>query len=656
MCGIVGAISLTGPRPFPTETLERMLNAIYHRGPDDGHSYAEPGIAFGARRLSIIDVAHGRQPMTNEDGQVVVAFNGELFDYPEFRGKLLAAGHQLKTHCDTEAWAHLYEDQGEQVFREARGQFAACIWDRRERKLLLGRDRAGIAPLYYATVDGWLLWSSEIRGLLASGMLPVEADRRGLDYYFNFFCLPTDRTCFAGIRMLPPGHQMIVNEGQIQRQCYWDLDFPDAGEERTFANLDDAEQELERLLQDSVSRRLVSEVPVCCYISGGLDSTTVLGLVSRARQQPIQSFSISLKNSGPINERDQAMESARVLNCPLEILSLTSRQIADAYPEQILASEGPVFDTSSACLLLLAKRVREMGYKVALTGEGADELLAGYVWFRYAHRFHLPGQPLQRLLRGLVSMSVGATRKHQHPLRAFHGYRIAQQNSYDLIGQAREVLYSPAMWEAVGDYSPYQDVPGLCSDRIGKWAPLNRSLYAGFKIMLPGLLLAAKSDRITMHSAVEGRYPFLDERVVDFCASIDPRLKLRGKENKWILRQVAARTLPPRIANRPKTMFRAYLSANFLGPNRPAWVDQLLSEESLRKTGYFDPHGVMQARQAQQIRSQRSLRKYILDTGLMGVISTQLWHHLYIDPTLADLPHWQALPGPVVPKTTTVTT
>ena len=628
-----------------------MLDAIYHRGPDDGHSFSEPGIAFGARRLAIIDVAHGRQPISNEDGQVVVAFNGELFDYPELRQQLIAKGHQLKTHCDTEAWSHLYEDQGEEVFLHGRGQFATSIWDRRQQKLLLGRDRVGISPLYYATIDGWLLWSSEIRGLLASGMLPIEPDRKGLDYYFNFFCLPTDRTCFAGIQMLPPGHQLSVQGGEIKRTCYWDLDFPDAGQERRFSNLVEAEQELEQLLQESVSRRLISEVPVCCYISGGLDSTTLLGLVSRAREQPIQSFSISLDDSGPINERDQAIESARVLNCPLEILSLNSRQIADAFPEQILASEGPVFDTSSACLLLLAKRVREMGYKVALTGEGADELLAGYVWFRYTHRFQLPGQPIQRALRSLVSLAVGRTRRHQHPLNAFHGYRIAQQNSYDLIGQAREILYSPQMWRDVGDYSPYQDVPGKCEERIGKWAPLNRSLYAGFKIMLPGLLLAAKSDRITMNSSVEGRYPFLDERVVDFCASIDPDLKLRGKENKWLLRQVAARTLPPQIANRPKTMFRAYLTANFLGENRPAWVDQLLSEESLRKSGYFDPRGVQLARRIQLSRSKRSLRKYILDTGLMGVISTQLWHHLYIDPTLADLPDWRSLKTRLVSAT-----
>ncbi len=643
MCGIVGAISLDGSRTFPEQTLDRMSNAIRHRGPDDGHSFSEPGISFAARRLAIIDVAHGRQPIANEDGQVQVAFNGELFDYPVLREELLKKGHQLKTHCDTEAWAHLYEEYGEDVFLKARGQFAACIWDRKQKKLLLGRDRAGISPLYYTVVDNWLLWSSEIRGLLATGMVDARPDRLGLDFYFNFFCLPSERTCFEGIQILSPGYQLKVQNGKIEKKCYWDLDFPDAGSERRFENSAQAEEELGHLLQESVRRRLISEVPVCCYLSGGLDSTTVLGLVTKAREQPIQSFTISLDRSGPVDERDQAVESAEILKSPLEILRLNSLDIANAFPEQIVASEGPVFDTSSCCLMLMAKRVREMGYKVALTGEGADELLAGYVWFRYAHQRQIPGRPGIRLFRRLVSLTAGGGRTHQHPMDAFHGYRIAQQSSYELIGQSREVLYSQEMWKSVGDYSPYQDVPGICEKRIDRWEPLNRSLYAGFKIMLPGLLLAAKSDRVTMNSSVEGRYPFLDEAVVDFCASIDPKLKLRGKQNKWLLRQVAARTLPPQIANRPKTMFRSYLMANFLKENRPPWVDQLLSKESIEKTGYFQHAGVERARHAQMTKRRRSMGRYILDMGLMAVLSTQLWHHLYIDPSLADLPDWTGI-------------
>jgi len=643
VCGIVGAIALDGRPEFPPQALSQMCQAIRHRGPDDEHHFQEPGVALGARRLAIIDVAHGRQPISNEDGQIQVAFNGELYDYPKLREELLGKGHTFQTHCDTEAWAHLYEEHGDDVFLKARGQFAASIWDRRKRRLMLGRDRAGISPLYYTIAGKWLLWSSEVRGLLASGMVEARPDRKGLDYFFNFFCMPNQRTCFEGIHMLPPGHQLTVQDGRVDVRCYWDLDFPDAGEERRFASPDVAIEEFEHLLTTSVKRRLFSEVPVCCYISGGLDSTSVLGLVSRTREQPIQAFSLSLQDSGPVDERIQAEESASVLNCPIDVLSIDQHEIAQAFPEQIVATEGPVFDTSTACLMLLAKRVHERGFKVALTGEGADELLAGYIWFRLAQQYRMPGDPVARLFRRILPRVVGGGRKHQAPLKAFYGTRIAQQTSYELIGQAREVLYSDAMWRDVDDYSPYEDVPGACDDRIQRWSTLNQSLYAGFKIMLPGLLLAGKSDRITMNSSIEGRYPFLDEDVVDFCSQLPIDMKLRGKENKWLLRQVAARTLPAQIAGRPKTMFRAHLTNNFLRPGAPSWVQQLLSAESLQKTGYFNPTGVARAIKVLERQKSRSLGRYALDMGMIGVISTQLWHHLFIDPTLADLPDWKGV-------------
>ncbi|TWT61185.1 asparagine synthase (glutamine-hydrolyzing) [Rubinisphaera italica] len=640
MCGIVGAISLDGRPEFPASTLEKMCQAIQHRGPDDEHKYFEPGLAIGARRLSIIDVAHGRQPISNEDGQIQVAFNGELFDFPILREQLIQKGHTFKTHCDTEAWAHLYEEHEDDVFLQARGQFAACVWDKKKRKLLLGRDRAGIAPLYYTVVGNWLLWSSEIRGLLASGLVKAQPDRLGLDYFFNFFCMPTRRTCFEGIHMLPPGHQLTVENGKMNVRCYWDLDFPDAGDERQFKNPAQAEEEFAEILEASVRRRLFSEVPVCCYISGGLDSMTILGTVSRVREKPIQAFTLSLEDSGPVDEREQAEESAKVLNCPIDVLSIKPTEIAKAFPEQIVATEGPIFDTSTACLMMLAKRVHERGFKVALTGEGADELLAGYIWFRMAQKFHFPGHPLPRLFQKVLPLIVGGGRKHQAPMAAFHGTRIAQQTSYELLGQSREVLYSDQMWKAVGDYSPYEDVPGNCDDRIRKWSSLNQSLYAGFKIMLPGLLLAGKGDRITMNSSVEGRYPFLDEALVEFCSQIPVDMKLRKGQNKWLLRQVAARTLPTQISGRPKTMFRAHLMANFLAPDSPRWVSQLLSEEALKKSGYFNPRGVQRAIEVQKRGGKRSMRRYVLDMGLMATLSTQLWHHLYIDPTLCDLPDW----------------
>ena len=225
-----------------------MTAAIAHRGPDDEHIHIEPGVALGTRRLAIIDVAGGRQPLSNETRDVWVAFEGELYEYPELREQLLQHGHRLSTHCDTEAWVHLYEELGEGVFLKAEGQFSVSLWDQRERKLMLARDRVGIGPLYYAQCDGWLLWSSEIKGLLASGLIEAEPDPRGLDYAFNFFSMPNERTCFANIRQIPPGHYAVVKDGDFRIRQYWDLDFPDAGSEVRFANPTHGADELEALL------------------------------------------------------------------------------------------------------------------------------------------------------------------------------------------------------------------------------------------------------------------------------------------------------------------------------------------------------------------------------------------------------------------------
>src|SRR6516165_9383616 len=234
MCGITGAVDLRGTRRFSHERLLTMTAAIAHRGPDDEQVHIEPRVALGARRLSIIDLAGGRQPIGNEDGSVWVAFNGELFEYPELREQLLARGHRLLTRCDTEAWVHLYEDLGEQVFFQAHGQFGVSLWDRNRRTVYLARDRIGISPLFYTEADGWLLWASEIKSLLASGMITARPDVRGLDYFFNFFCAPLRRTFFEGIHSVAPGHYVRVHDGRLEHHRYWDLDFPDAGAERRY--------------------------------------------------------------------------------------------------------------------------------------------------------------------------------------------------------------------------------------------------------------------------------------------------------------------------------------------------------------------------------------------------------------------------------------
>src|SRR5271154_6349811 len=381
MCGIAGAIDLTGTREFSHHRLLSMTGAIAHRGPDDEQIHIEPGVALGARRLSIVDLAGGAQPIANEDGSIWVTQNGEIFEYPELQSELRARGHRLATRCDTELWVHLYEDLGEGFFEKTRGQFAVALWDRKNRTVILGRDRVGICPLYYTEADGWLLWGSEVKALLSSGLVAARPDPKGIDLFFNTFCAGTTRTFFEGIKSIPPGHFLRVRDGRVEQKQYWDLDFPDAGAERRQQDPTSLVDELEFLMRQAVERRLRGDVPVVSYISGGLDSTVVLGLSSRQRGSAVPSFTIGLDRAGP-DERTHARESAQALGSALTTVTMNRADIVAAYPELIRAAEGPVMDSSCACLMRLASAVHAQGYKVVLTGEGADEALAGYAWFK----------------------------------------------------------------------------------------------------------------------------------------------------------------------------------------------------------------------------------------------------------------------------------
>jgi asparagine synthase (glutamine-hydrolysing) len=653
MCGIAGALDLTGRRSFSTARLLAMTGAIAHRGPDDEQVHQEPGLAMGVRRLSIVDLEGGRQPIANEDRTIWAAYNGELFNYPELLPDLLSRGHTLATRCDTEAWVHLYEDYGEELFEHVNGQFALALWDRKQRRLLLPRDRMGVCPLYYAEADGWLLWASEVKALFASGLVVPRPDPKGVDYFFNFMCAGTSRTFFEQVRSVPPGHYLRIQDGRVELRKYWDLDFPDAGLERRLEDPGPFVEELQERLARAVERRLIGDVPVVSYLSGGLDSTTVLGLTRAVRGEAVPSFTIGLDGAGP-DERSKSAESAQELGSRLTTVTMRRADIAVAFPELITAAEGPVLDTSCACLLRLAQMVRARGYKVALTGEGSDEGLAGYFWFksqklRDALFRRLPGSArlARRWLHAIAGGRMRAPALKATPERAIGGVRPVQQDMFELAAQNRLVLYSDALWERLGDHDAYGDLD-ITNSRIGRWDPLNQSLYVAFRVTFAGLLMIAKGDRVARAASIETRYPFLDHDVITFCASIAPEYKLHGMTDKWILRQVAARALPPRIAHRPKTMFRASLSGTFLGPDRPAWVDQLLSPESLRTGGYFDPDAVARERAGLTRRwFLPSPRRFLLDVGLTSVITTQLWHHLYCGGGLCELPAWTSGGSPL---------
>lgn len=652
MCGIAGILDLTGKREPSRAKVERMAEALLHRGPDDKGYLFAPGLGLASRRLSIVGLGDGNQPIFNEDRTVAVVYNGELFDYPERKAELEAKGHVFRTHTDTEIIVHLYEEHGEDVFQELKGQFALALVDFTKRTVFLARDRVGICPLHWSQQGDWLVFGSEIKALLASGEVAAAADPRGLDHMFTFFAMGARRTMFEGVNSLLPGHYLKIEFRQdarrteIRERRYWDFDFPDAGQEEDPEDSNKLIEDFEATFRRAVEIRLRADVPVVGYLSGGVDSAYVLANASKVRGSPVPSFTIQIPGKG-LDETDDALVTARHLGSQPTILRCDSKVITDAYPRLISAADCPVIDTSCAALWCLANEVHNQGYKVALTGEGSDEAFAGYVWFkmrnltywldiagsqssdsfsRFIRKRAAPGTKLDDLRR--IDETVGGAH--------------AQMLLYHLVSQSRDRYFSADLKDRLGDKNAYEDL-SLDLERMRRWSPLNQSLYFGYKVMLAGLLMNHKGDRIAMANSVETRYPFLDDDVIAFASRLHPRWKLRGlTRDKYLLRQAAARMLPKEVAFRPKGMFRAPMAETFLN-DPPPFVQQLISEEALRKTGYFDVEAV---RRDIALFGKGKAAKLgtFASMGLNGVLATQLWHHLYLDGSLCDLPNHEPKP------------
>ena len=645
MCGIAGVIDLAGRPTAPPDALRRMADAIVHRGPDDDGYLDLPHLGLANRRLSIVGLADGKQPIGNEDGTVQCVFNGEFFEYPEKRRELEARGHRFRTHTDTELLPHLWEDHGEGLFDHLKGQFAFCVYDTRANVVVLARDRFGICPLYWTVRrhggSTYLLFASEVRALLASGMVPAEPDVRGLNHVFSFFAVPGPTTCFQGVNLLPPGRYLRVRLGPdaaVEERTYWELDFPDRGQEEDPPEAT-AVAEYERLFVQSVERRLRADVPVVSYLSGGVDSSVVAAVASQVLGRPIPTFTVAVRAKG-FDESPEADLVARHIGTTPVVADYSHAEVRDTYPDLIAAAEFPVVDTSAAALLRLARSVREHGYKVALTGEGADEFLAGYPWFKTHRLMSVLGTRVGNRLRALALRVTGQPRFPMSLLRESQEY-VGGHNGwldvYGMMGLSKLRFYSDDLKRDLIGRTPYAEI-GLNRDKLLRWHPFHRGIALGARVMLAGHLLASKGDRVAMWESVELRPPFLDEDLVAYTNRLHPRWKLRHLRDKYLLRKVAEKYVPREIAWRRKKMFRAPLdSFHLTDPDRPAWIDQVLSPESLRKTGYFDAGAVAKWRAAVP-GMRRTLTRTTVEMGLAAVTATQLWHHLFISGDLADLP------------------
>lgn len=626
-----------------------MLGLIRHRGPDSFGVYVDENVGLGSSRLSILDLEGGDQPIHNEDQTVWVVYNGEIFNYPELRVELEAGGHRFYTHTDTELLVHLYEDHGFGFFEKLNGQFAFALWDKKRKLLFLARDRLGIRPLFYLRQGARLLFGSEIKAIFADLAVPREIEARTVADVFTCWSPVGADTAFRGVEQLLPGHFAVFEDGALRTAPYWELVFDDgrAQPQRTDAAY---REELEALLLDATRIRLRADVPVGAYLSGGLDSTYVTALVKKRFDNRLKTFSVSFTD-GRFDEAPYQEAAVKALATDHSMIRCTDRDIGENLPRVIWHTEVPLTRTAPVPLFLLSGLVRENSFKVVLTGEGSDELFAGYDIFKEdrIRRFwaRRPGSTLRpALLRRLYPDIFRAeSRKAASFLEAFFGkslemvdspiysHRLRWENTAHIKAFfSEEFRYraeaSPSLEERV--------TASLPSDFMG-WHPLSRAQYLEITLFLSNYLLSSQGDRVAMGHSVEGRFPFLDYRVVQFSCRLPPRLRLNGLADKYLLRQAAKEVIPPAIAARPKQPYRAPIARCFLGDKRPDYVEELLSPASLRRFGCFDPQKVGKLvdkgrKQDGRLLSERE------NMALVGIVSTQLLLTQFVH-DFAFLPH-----------------
>jgi len=650
MCGIAGMIHLRGQVSICRRTLTRMVRTLEHRGPDEEGYFVQPGIGLASRRLSIVGLQDGQQPVYNEDRSIVAVFNGELFEYLELREWLAGHGHTLRSHTDSELLVHFWEQYGEQMLPHLRGQFAFALVDLRKRTLILARDRVGICPLHWSRQGDWLIFGSEIKALLASEMIPRAADLKGLDNIFTFFCMPGERTAFQGIQSIPPGQYLRIDFGNsagdpgIRQKTYWDFEFPDQGQEDPDTDGGKVVARFDETLRTAIARRLRADVPVAAYLSGGVDSSLVLAL-SRRIMGELSTFTAQVGDP-TLDESSVALQTAADFGANHHTVPCSDTELANLFPQTVVAADCPVVDPNAGSLHALSDAVHRAGYKVVLTGEGADEDLAGYVWFKAHRLFSNIGwdgfRPAVSAIRYVFSTRYPrAPRGEFDRINDVLGGLHAQTLVYHLTSIPKWSLLRSDVLHEIAPDSAYDQLR-FDASRVRRWHPLNRSLYMTYKTQLAGLLLNHRGDRASMANSVEARYPFLDEDLIEFCSRIHPRWKLRGLSgDKYLLRMAAERYLPKRLAWRRKSMFRAPFASTFLRSGAP-YVRQLISPESLKKADYFSASAVTKLLARIQNGSRHQPLRIFYEMALCAVLGTQLWHHLFLGGGLCELPEWSA--------------
>lgn len=640
MCGICGIVSLKG-EAVARDMLTKMIDPIVHRGPDESGVQVMGACGFGHVRLSIVDLASGQQPMSTEDGRYVIVFNGEIFNHVALRERLVAKGRRFRTQCDTEVILHMYAEMGTECVREFNGQWAFAIWDRLEGSLFLSRDRLGIRPLYYTRTGEHFMFASEIKALVRNPTVSRRLNLKGLDNVLTLWSIVPPQTAFEGIYQVPPGHSLMLAGEKQTSQQYWALSYSDADTQKTE---DQYADELMELLVDSTRLQFTSaDVPVGAYLSGGLDSTIITSVVRSFTNAPVRTFSVAFEHP-EFDESQYQRQAVDHLRLDHQQVLCRNQDIADVFNEVIWHAEQPMVRTAPAPMYLLAKLVRQHGYKVVLTGEGSDEIFGGYDIFKEAKiRRYWAQRPESRLrpllLRRLYPYLPALQAQSDEYLRAFFHVRSDDLSNplfshlprCELTRKTR-LFYSREVVEQLRDYDSYGAVIADLPSEHGSWDPFCQAQFLESRYLLPGYLLSSQGDRMAMAHGVEGRYPFLDHRLVEFASRLPVRLKMRVLTEKYILKRAAGGLIPPALRTRPKQPYRAPEADGLYdvqtGRARQEYIDDVLSERKIGRAGVFNPSPVK--RLVDKARSGKIVG--VRDAmSLVLILSTQLLIEQFIE-------------------------
>jgi asparagine synthase (glutamine-hydrolysing) len=640
MCGIAGFCGQWDKAPAQADVVKRMVAAITHRGPDAQGIHVEDKVGFGHARLSIIDLASGAQPMLNADGSVWITFNGEIFNYVELRRDLIARGHRFRTDSDTEVILQLYEAMGPDCVTQLNGDFAFAIWDSKQQQLMLARDRMGVRPLYYTQNANALFFASEVKALLQAPGVGAALDPIALDQIMTLWLPLSPRTIFKDILELPPAHVLIAKNGHTKVRPYWRLQYPDAADADGYDQRDEAEiaEELRERLLEATRIRLRSDVPVGAYLSGGLDSSIIAAAVKTIVSDRLRTFSVTF-DVPEFDESEFQQTMVRALGTEHSSVSCSAADIGRMFPAVVRHAERPILRTAPAPLMALSDLAHTSGYKVVLTGEGADEVFGGYDIFKEAKlRRFCAAQPLSRrrpqLLQRLYPYLPALQNQSQRYREAFFA-TSADELKHPLFSHlprfrvtaGAKAFYSAEMRAAVGDHDAVAALSEALPAEFARWHPLSQAQYLETAHLLPGYILSSQGDRMAMANAVEGRFPFLDHTVVEFASRIPPKLKIRGLREKYIVRKAMQDLLPPEINKRPKQPYRAPDSLSFVGKAAPDYVAERLSADAVGAAGYFEPRAVGKLVNKCGTLPSVGFRDSM---ALVGILSTQLWHREFV--------------------------